>query len=179
MEIKFFRKNNALSIQNAKTRKPTNDELIEELIKKLAEKTYQIEVIYTKNLRDEYLKKKNKFEESLKLSEQKVKTLLAERLAIDLFQLFVDISRFYNVEITSKTTPETKTETQIKEELQALLNPLKTSENISNSLKKLHNLFVDYCLIFDLNIEQIKSKQKQVENDEGSFFDGLFVVFEQ
>ena len=179
MVIKFFRKNNALSIQNATTRNPTNDELIEELIKKLAEKAHQIEVIYTKSLRDEYLKKKNKLEESLKLSEQKVKVLLAERLAIDLFQLFVDISRFYNIEIASKTTPETKTEMQIKEELQSLLKPLKTSENTCDSLQEFYALFVDYCLIYDLNIEQIKSKQKQVEFDEGSFFEGLFVVFEQ
>ncbi len=179
MEIKFFRKQNALSIKNVKTIIPTNKELIENLIKKLAEKVHQIEVIYTKNLRDEYLKKKNKYEESLQLSEATIKSLLAERLAVDLFQLFVDISRFYNIKITSKTTPKTKTEIKIKEELQSLLNILKTSKNVSNSLKLLYDLIVEYCLIFDLNIKQIKSKQKQIEDEEGSFFEGLFVIFEQ
>lgn len=117
MEPKFFRKNNALSIKNAETIVPTKEELIEELVKKLSEKTYQIEVIYTKNLRDTYLKKKNKYEESLALSETQVKSLLAERVAVDLLQLFIDISRVYKLDITSKNTLKIKTESKIKDEI--------------------------------------------------------------
>ena len=179
MKIKFFRKLNALSIKNAKTRVPTNEELIENLVKKLAEKVYHMEVIYTKNLRDGYLKKKNKYEYSLSLSEDKIKSLLAERLAVDFLQLFVDISKFYNIENTSKTPLKTKTETQIKEELEKLIPNLLTPKNVSIYIQQFYDLFESYCAVFEFDIEKIKRSQQQIQEAEGSFFEGLFVIFEQ
>lgn len=180
MNIKFFREKNALSIKNAKIVNPSKDELNDFLIKKLIEKANHIETIYDNQLRNNYLKKKDKFEIANKHTEEYVKKFLAQRLSVDLFQLLNDMCLNYDIKINFDNNKNLSyNELEIRENILKICEDINGKKAIYNKMKNLLNLFVCYLKIYNLSLKTIKANMIEVENKEGNFYNGKIVIMEE
>lgn len=177
MLIKFYREKNAKSIKDAKKRVPSRQELIENLILKLKEKTNHIEVIKNKSLRDEYLKKKNKYEQSLEVSEEKIISLLMERVSIDIYELLITLSKIINIKLSFENK-KTKVTNTINKNMLKLISNLYNDSLKNDALQKIANVFTCLLKNYNFSLEHIEKQMKCVIKKEGSFEKGLLVFFE-
>lgn len=180
--LKFYREKNALSINGAEVYSPADKEsLFEELIFKLKEKANHVLVIYDSEMRNDYLKKKNKYEMSLEMSESMVKSILAERLAVDLFQIYFDIISV--LEINTETELDTNLnykfidEVSIRDALDTLCDDflIMSYEDKKLLLKKFNDIILSYLDIYHFSAKDIESKRLVVLEKEGSFYNGKIV----
>ena len=160
MKTKFFREKNAKSIKNVEISKPKIDELLLLLNEKLDEKFRHIETIKNKNLRNEYLKKKNKFEQSLLMTEEEITSLLMERVCVDIFELITTIAKLKNISLNFKNKYDSLQIQDDKFDLQSNLNKL---------------LLI--CKNYHFSLKFIEHQMNLVIEKEGSFENGLIVVY--
>lgn len=175
MLIKFYREKNAKSIKAAKKRLPTHQELIENLILKLKEKVNHIEVIKNKQLRDEYLKKKNKYELSQNMKESEIISLLMERVLVDIYELLITLSKIFNIKINFESKKIINNiNTNMLNELAKIYN-----ESLKNdAIKNLSNILSYLLFEYNFSLSHIEKQMKLIIKKEGSFEKGMLVIFE-
>lgn len=175
MLIKFYREKNAKSIKGAKKRFPSHQELIENLILKLKEKINHIEVVKNKQLRDEYLKKKNKYELSQNMKESEIISLLMERVLVDIYELLITLSKILNIKTNFKNKKIINNiNTNMLNELANIYNESLKNDAIQNLSNLLSYLLYEY----NFSLRHIESQMKLTIKKEGSFEKGMLVIFE-
>lgn len=176
--IKFYREKNALSIQNANISTPNKKQLEKCLIDKLDEKANHIGTIFCEDLRNEYLQRKNKLDIAKTMQEFDVKKLLATRLSADLLQLYIDLSSLYNLPISYDSYDDYDCiEQEIEDLLIICCNELEKYEEKTKIMRKILGLIIKYASLFNLSFQDIQKEQIKIEQKEGSFYNGKFVVF--
>jgi len=175
MEKYFWREKNALCFLNQfKIKTPNKNELVDEIIKKFNEKLEMINVIFNKEKRNDYLKKKNKSIPS-ETPELLVKQKIATRVIVDFLQLIKDLSDLKNINITFG-----KTETNIKNEFE-IYNSLKIEilnlyANTNKSLNNIFNIILFLIRLLSLNYDKLEIERKEIEEKEGSFLKGKIII---
>ncbi len=177
MEKKFYREINANSIKEAKLEIPSKDELQVALVEKLREKTEHINVLINNSDRESYLLKKNKFEESKKYSEQEIKSLLAKRLIVDMFQLFSDLQRTFNENLKiTLSLREGFNEEQIQKELFWCCDKLLTKKTKSEIFEEIAINLFSLSNLYGFTLDEIENERKRVEEKEGNYYNGKYVI---
>lgn len=177
MEKKFYREINANSISGANITIPDAEELKNALIEKLREKSNHINVLISKTDRDEYLAKKGKLEESKKLSEKEVKSLLAKRLVVDILQLFWDLSKAFGEKVQLILEPKNNfTEQQVQQELLWCCEKLITKKTKSEIFEVIANNIAILAKTYNFTFDELEAERIKVEKEEGNFYNGKFVI---
>lgn len=182
MEEKFYREKNAKSIKIAEIITPTYAKLKTLLAEKLCEKAEFIKTIYINPLREEYLAKKGKLDESKKLGEEKTITMLATRLSVDFLQLLIDIARHIDTPLNLEKYEDVGFDLVM---LSAFItdnaNLIKNNNSImepSDIIQDLVNCFHCYLKTYNLSLKEIIKECKKVEKKEGSFYNGKIVILD-
>ncbi len=178
MERKFFRELNSNKISNAKITAPSKEELKMLLIEKLKQKAKHIDVLLNKAEQEAYLLKKGKLEEASKLSDAEINQFLAKRLITDIYQLFIDLCKVFNEKV--QINPEYKSTLNAKEiqkELDWCCEKLLTKKTKSELLVEISNSVIVLCTLYNLSFNEIEETQKEIEQKEGSYYNGKIVIY--
>jgi len=175
MEKYFWREKNAnYYLEKCQVLSLSNEELFEEIVKKFEDKLEMINVIFDKEKRNEYLKKKNKSISS-ETPETIIKQKIGTRLIVDFLQLIKDLSFLKKINITfSETETNIKNEFEIYNSLKIEILNLKTNTN--KSLNKIFNIVLYFIRFLSLDYDKLEIKRKEIEGKEGSFLKGKIVI---
>lgn len=174
---KFFRKKNAESIKdNYEIITPSKKELEELLRDKLAEKLQMIDVVFDKQIRERYLKRKNKVIER-GITERQIQKQIGIRVLVDFYDLLDSLSRLKGVNLNKNTANKEllKTKTQIKNKMMEVVSMIGVRNHYEDYLNELEEALCSFANILEISHEEIQSEQKKIEEKEGSFFEGRIV----
>ena len=152
---------------------PTSDELVDELINKFYEKLGMIDVIFVKQERDKYLAKKNKLI-SENMPELVIRQKIGTRVIVDFLQLIKDFCDLKNLNINFEFEVCNKDKENICKSLKYAINNLKVEPQTSVQII-FENVFSLMDLL-QLNYEDMGKERIIVENKEGNFRNGKFVI---
>ena len=152
---------------------PTSDELVDELINKFYEKLGMIDVIFVKQARDRYLAKKNKYIPE-NTPELVVQQKIGTRVIVDFLQLIKDFCDLKYLNIKSDFSVRNKDKESICKSLKCAIDNLKIETQTSVQII-FENVFSLMDLL-QLNYEDMEKERIIVENKEGNFRNGKFVI---
>ena len=152
---------------------PTSDELVDELINKFYEKLGMIDVIFVKQERDKYVAKKNKLI-SENMPELVIRQKIGTRVIVDFLQLIKDFCDLKNLSINFEFEVCNKDKENICKSLKYAINNLKVEPQTSVQII-FENVFSLMDLL-QLNYEDMEKERIIVENKEGNFRNGKFVI---
>jgi len=174
---KFWREKNANSnIGKAEVVIPNKQELTDSIINKFEEKLLMIDVIFDESARNKYLKEKNKIiPEGTPII--KIQQKIGARVVIDFLQLIKDWSLLKEIDFKLEINKNDKivNKEEIIEVLRKGINQLK--DNTEKGLYSIFNEINDLIKLLKLNYEELENERKVIEEREGSFYKGKFVVF--
>jgi len=174
---KFWREKNANSnIGKAEVVIPNKQELTDSIINKFEEKLLMIDVIFDESARNKYLKEKNKIiPEGTPII--KIQQKIGARVVIDFLQLIKDWSLLKEIDFKLEINKNDKivNKEEIIEVLRKGINQLK--DNTEKGLYSIFNEINDLIILLKLNYEELENERKVIEEREGSFYKGKFVVF--
>ena len=130
------------------------------LNRKLDEKFKHIETIKNKNKRNAYLKKKNKYEQSLLMSEDEIIKILMERVCVDIYEIITTLQNLENINLIFENPNELVQIQNDKFDLQTKLNNL-----------------ISLCKNYNFSLKYLAEKMNLVIIKEGSFENGLIVTY--
>ena len=169
-KVNFYRELNAKQIKNSTLVSPNKKLLPTLLTDKLVEKVNHIKTIFTKTLRDIYLKTKNKLSEAQNMPEYVVKTALATRVAADILEILLAFAELTSTEIDfTNIMAKDLTEQEIY-----LLFTKQLNKGIN--LTALASLLKSYLNVYNLSPTTILNEIKKIQEKEGSFLNGKLVV---
>lgn len=170
----FWREKNAnIYIGKNEVIVPNKEELFEELVKKFEEKLQMIKVIFNKEKRSEYLEKKNKaIPEGT--PEIVIQQKIGTRVVVDFLQLIKDtcglksLKQDFSYELISQTQEE------IYSSIKLAIENLKSKTN--DSLVLIHKNIMSLIKILSLTYDNLEQERQRIEEKEGSFVKGKFVI---
>lgn len=175
MEKYFWREKNADKFINEfSVLQPTKQELFDEIIKKFYEKLDMINVIFDKTKRNEYLSKKNKTIPK-NTAEIVIQQKIGTRVIVDFLQLIKDLSDLKNITLQLKEhNLGLKNEIEIYNFLK--IEILKLKMNTAESLQEVLNIILFLVRFLSLKYDILEIERQKVEEKEGSFLKGKFVI---
>lgn len=178
MQKYFWREKNADKfLGKYEVYSPTKEELERELILKLEQKLNRIDVIFDKNARESYFQndKKPKIDIS-NLTEVQIQRKIGERVIIDFIQIARDLSNFYGFAWPDKQTFRIKSVDDIKTNIQQDINHLKLKQNQQKAIRDIVVCALTFAILLELDIEKIIKTSLEIEEKEGSFLKGKYVI---
>ena len=181
--IYFWREKNADKCAGkGKIVEPTREQLEEELILKVEQKLSRIDVVFDCNAREEYYLTDKKPKKRLDgMSEKEIVQLLGRKLAVDFAQLSFDLSDFYGFDKNFDVMVEATSVQAVKEKVVSILESLKKKDNRRMKMQ-IENLFGcarEIAKLSDASWEDVEALRCEREENEGSFFRGKYVVFDE
>ena len=178
----FWREKNAKSCAGqAKIVEPTREELEQELILKVEQKLSRIDVVFDPKAREQYYLTDKKPKKNLDgLSEKEIVGLLGKRVAVDFLQLCFDLADFYGLNKNFVTKPEKVTVEELKIKVKSVVENLQNGRKGEKKMQveKLFGCARDMASLCDTSWEDVETLQAEKEVEEGSFYQGKYVIFE-
>lgn len=177
MKKVFWREKNADSfIDKAEIIIPSKEELFASIVDKLKEKIFMIDVIFDENSRNQYLSEKNKIIPEgtpLIVIQQKIGT----RVVIDFLQLTKDLASLIDVDINENFSQNViMNKEEIKEQLSLAIADL--YKNTALHLNEIVDITFKLMNLLELKYEKIEEQRKLIEEKEGNFYKGKYVILE-
>ena len=173
MEKYFWREKNADSlIGEYEVVVPTNEQLFDELIKKMYEKAEMIDVIFNKEKRLKYLQSKGKVVDD-NILEIVIQQKIGSRVIVDFMQLTLDICSAKNIKFQELNNIKLEKE-KIKDYIIEALSNIR--EEFDNSVSKICGAYICLAEILQLNITNLEMERQKIEDKEGTFYKGKFVI---
>lgn len=180
MEKYFWREKNADScVGKGQIILPTSEELERELILKLDQKLGRMTFIFDKKAREEYFKlKKPKRINIENLSEEETQRVVGKNVIVDFMQIIMDLCGFYKIDIkTLKNKDQTMEKEEIFAKIKEGIDNLLLKKKINPSIEIIYNCNVALANMLGLDLNDIEMQRKAVEQKEGSFLKGKYVLF--
>jgi hypothetical protein len=174
---KFWREKNAdYYIGKEEVTIPNKQELTDSIINKFEEKLLMIDVIFDESARNKYLKEKNKtIPEGTPLI--KIQQKIGTRVVVDFLQLIKDYSLLKEIDLKLEFNKNDKifNKEEITKGLRKSINELRNDveEGLHYIFKDINNLII----LLDLKYDELENERKVIEEKEGNFYKGKFVVF--
>lgn len=174
---KFWREKNAnYYIGKEEVVIPNKQELTDSIINKFEEKLLMIDVIFDESARNKYLKDKNKtIPEGTPLI--KIQQKIGTRVVVDFLQLIKDYSLLKEMDLKFEFSNNDKivNKEELIEDLRKGIDELKNNvvEGLCSVFKNINNLII----LLKLNYDELENERKVIEEKEGNFYKGKFVVF--
>ena len=174
MEKYFWRERNADKFINEfSVIQPTKQELFDEIVKKFYEKLEMINVIFDKTKRKEYLSKKNKTIPE-NIPEIVIQQKIGTRVIVDFLQLIKDMCELKNLQLNLLNENSHKSKEEI---IISIENSIKNIEQqAQESLIQIFYEILNLTKLLSLNYDKIECERQKVEEKEGSFYKGKFVI---
>lgn len=177
MKKVFWREKNAdVFMDKAEIIIPSKEELFISIIDKLKEKIFMVDVIFDSDARNQYLKEKNKnIPEGTPLIviQQKIGT----RVIIDFLQLAMDLAALVNVSVNINSDDGViLNQDDIKQQLLVCINDLNSNKN--ENINKICSIALNLMNLLGLDYEKIEEQRKLIEEKEGNFYKGKYVILE-
>lgn len=174
MEKYFWREKNANKfIEEFTVISPTKQELLDEIVKKFYEKLEMINVIFDNTKRNEYLSKKNKaIPEGT--PEIVIQQKIGTRVIIDFLQLIKDMCELKNLHLNLSDTNSNKNKEEIIISIQSSIKNIKKQSQ--ESLVQIFYNIMNLINLLSLNYDKMECERQKVEEKEGSFYKGKFVI---
>lgn len=174
MEKYFWREKNANKfIEEFTVISPTKQELLDEIVKKFYEKLEMINVIFDNTKRNEYLSKKSKtIPEGT--PEIVIQQKIGTRVIIDFLQLIKDMCELKNLHLNLSDTNSNKNKEEIIISIQSSIKNVKKQSQ--ESLVQIFYNIMNLINLLSLNYDKMECERQKVEEKEGSFYKGKFVI---
>lgn len=170
----FWREKNAnIYIGENEVLVPNEQELFEELIKKFEEKLQMVNVIFDKEKRAEYLTRKNKTI-PVGTPEIIIQQKIGTRVVVDFLQLIKDTCELKGFKQNFSNEFISQTKEEICSSIKLAIEELNTKTN--DSLALIHKNTMSLIKILALSYDKIEEERQKIEEKEGSFFKGKFVI---
>ena len=173
--IKYFwrEKNANIYVGKNEVVDPNKEELFDELVKKNEEKLQMLNVIFDKGKRIEYLTKKSKTI-PIGTPEIAVQQKIGTRVIIDFLQLIYDICEFKGLKQNFSYEFILRTKEEIYNSIKLAIEELKNKTN--DSLVLIHKNIMSLIGILSLSYNNLEQERQKIEEKEGSFLKGKFVI---
>lgn len=178
----FWREKNADSCKaDAQVILPTRDELEEELIKKLEQKLDRITLIFDAAAREKYLSrgKRSSRIRIENLDKEEVQKEIGRNVIIDFMQTLKDLCEFYGMDFYALPSGANKaSREEICSAIKEGIKNLFSREDAGRAIENIYAANVALAEMLKLDLEDIEERRAAIEQREGSFFKGKYVVFE-
>ena len=172
----FWREKNSNSqVDKCQVVVPTRAELFDELIKKLYEKIEMIDVIFDKDKRQTYLQAKGKTIDK-SIPEIVIQQKIGTRVIVDFLQLAKDVCEFKSIKKVNISQENKIEKEKIKSILDNAVSDLETNKKIEEGIALIYNAVLSLAKALSLEYETLEKERQKVENMEGSFLNGKYVV---
>lgn len=180
MIYKFFREKNALSLKDKQeVISLDDDQIINELLKKMEEKISMIDVIFDKFARDVYLKNKNKTIPE-NVAEIDIQKKISIRVLVDYFDLIYSFAKLREIDKDKlfNNNDIFKNMNHLKNRLFKAIYLLKTKNDFEEALKDLMSIVMSLANHFEIGKDLIEKELEKVNEKEGSFLNGKLVKYD-
>ena len=183
MKKYFWREKNADSCKGkGQIILPTREELERELILKLEQKLGRMALIFDKEARMEYFLKDKK-PKRIKiddLSEEEIQRVLGKNVIIDFLQVLMDLCNFYEIDFnTLSSCPQKIAKEGISAKIKENIDNLLSNKKIKQSIEQIYTANIALANLLKLDLNDIEKQRKIIEQKEGCFFKGKYVVFDE
>ena len=178
MKKYFWREKNAeFQIGKFEVVAPTSEQLFDELVKKIYEKIEMIDVIFDENQRRFYLRKKGKIIDD-NIPEIVIQQKIGTRVIVDFLQLVKDVCELKSIKVKSTCRHNKIEKEKIKLTLENAILELKTNDRIEIGIDLIYDVILSLAETLSLKYEVLEMERQKVEDLEGSFYNGKYVLMD-
>ena len=171
MKRYFWREKNAYSCaESGQVIDPTREELEQELVLKLVQKLNRSTLIFDKQARTNYLANQTQSRIKIEnLSEEEIQREVGKNVIVDFVQVLMDLSQG-----SQKMTKE-----EVYAKIKRSIDNLLLKKKVKQSIEQIYLANIALADLLKLNLADIEKQRAFIEQSEGNFFKGKYVVFKE
>ena len=182
MKRYFWREKNAYSCaESGQVIDPTREELEQELVLKLVQKLNRSTLIFDKQARTNYLANQTQSRIKIEnLSEEEIQREVGKNVIVDFVQVLMDLCRFYEIDFNFLSQGSQKmTKEEVYAKIKRSIDNLLLKKKVKQSIEQIYLANIALADLLKLNLADIEKQRAFIEQSEGNFFKGKYVVFKE